>query len=251
MIVDILRGISVALWAASVAVAAEVLRLYYIAYRQTRARGLLPAHVSLIASSYLILGANALAASLWGAGSDLPIYATVNIIGFGLGLAALLVIRRYERIGRPETGPPERRQSGRRRSDRAVALLPAYIAVVVTALVATTLFTTERATRKIAQESRARAELSQRVNAATVRLLNARSEQGKVVRLNSRRMCVRVNHAEGVLAGLVRQAVGLLRDPRYAGITEGQRRALLHAYRQSLHELRPVDCVRAFPTVLR
>lgn len=110
---DFFRFLDIVLWALGFAIALRVMILYAAVYthrhddrERRKSAGLLPLHVWVIAMSWLLLSASAASSNIAKLGEPFTLLIPLNLLGFSLGLAALVIIMRYERR---RVNPPDPR----------------------------------------------------------------------------------------------------------------------------------------------
>lgn len=101
LLADIVRWVIISMAAIIVGVTSRVLQLHYIAsskaLRKGDARGILPLHVWLISSSYIILILSTVYQNIINIGDEPNVYLASNAISYTLGLVALWLILRYQK----------------------------------------------------------------------------------------------------------------------------------------------------------
>lgn len=98
---NIVRWVIISMAAIIVGVTAKVLQLHYIAstraFRKGDVRGILPAHVWMISSSYIILVLSTVYQNISNIGGRPNIYLASNAAAYTLGIVALWLILRYQK----------------------------------------------------------------------------------------------------------------------------------------------------------
>lgn len=111
---DLLRWATISMAATIVGVTLKVLQLHYIAsskaFRKGDVRGILPMHVWLISSSYIILILATVSQNIARIGDRPTVHLAINSISYTLGLIALWLILRYQRRKTGTESLPYRRK---------------------------------------------------------------------------------------------------------------------------------------------
>lgn len=99
-VADLIRFVLISMAAVITGATAQIIRHYYKAYRGAMKRGdfrgILPMHVWMIGSSYMLLVFGAVSQNIIQIGHDPNIYLALNAAAFPLGVTALSLIHRYE-----------------------------------------------------------------------------------------------------------------------------------------------------------
>lgn len=95
---NVVRGAAMAVYAAVIVGALQVVLRYYTIYRRDRDRwiGLLPQHVVLIGTSYIAFATGSIAGSIERWGRPLTPFSFINLFAGALGIGAIRTMNHYQ-----------------------------------------------------------------------------------------------------------------------------------------------------------